>query len=808
MPASPAIRFVFALAVGLLSVTPVAARDIGNSGEPPMAEKVRLPVEEAEEGGGVLGPVVAASVCNAEINGDGVTDFASVDASAVRLAVVAVAPNGTVKIAGYCSGVATQGGTTQTALITHTITLAGGYTTTDWTTYNPAGNPTTLDALLGGRVISAPVAATLRGFTVTQGYISSTLSLMGGGIYAAAALSLTDMIVTGNSLIGTNGTKQGGGLYAGGPAVVYSVTFSNNVATSEGGGLFADSTLALSGAQFLANTARQGGALYLIGPTATEVVNTLFARNSATTNGAAIYVYVFGGGLFSLIHATIVSPTAPTGAPDAVYVQGGTAYITNSIVASHTTGIQQGGGTVTQNNNLFFGNTNNTVGAVNGGPSPVGDPGFYDTLNYTLTAASAAIDIGLNAGIPSDYFGNSRPQGGGPDAGYAESPYTYVAPARPNTCFTEYTGDGVTDYSSADASAVRQALAAVAPNGTVKVAGYCAGVVVQGPVLAPGTQLGLITKTMAVRGGYTTTDWTTYNPAGNPTTLDALAGGRVLAANVAATLQGFTVTGGYISSTLSMTGGGISAAAALTLSDMIVAGNSLTGTSGTKRGGGVYAGGPTVVYSATFSNNVATSSGGGLNAFNTLALSGTQFFANTAAAGGALYLSGSTPKKVVNTLFARNSATTNGAAIYVANPALLSLIHTTIVSPTAPTGAPEAVYVRGTVYITNTLIATHAIGIARAGGTASDWNSLFAGVATPYSGTITSVGGITGTAGFVDASADDYHLGTGSAALNAGIDAGVYTDFEGQARPFGAGYDIGFDESVFGPRAFLPMVVR
>ena len=91
MPASPAIRFVFALAVGLLSVTPVAARDIGNSGEPPMAEKVRLPVEEAEEGGGVLGPVVAASVCNAEINGDGVTDFASVDASAVRLAVVGVA---------------------------------------------------------------------------------------------------------------------------------------------------------------------------------------------------------------------------------------------------------------------------------------------------------------------------------------------------------------------------------------------------------------------------------------------------------------------------------------------------------------------------------------------------------------------------------------------------------------------------------------------------------------------------------------------------------------------------------------------
>ncbi len=49
---------------------------------------------------------------------------------------------------------------------------------------------------------------------------------------------------------------------------------------------------------------------------------------------------------------------------------------------------------------------------------------------------------------------------------------------------------------------------------------------------------------------------------------------------------------------------------------------------------------------------------------------------------------------------------------------------------------------------------------------------------------------------FQDAAEDDYHLSASSPAIDAGEDPGiyVYTDHEGEARPQGAGYDLGYDE--------------
>jgi len=60
------------------------------------------------------------------------------------------------------------------------------------------------------------------------------------------------------------------------------------------------------------------------------------------------------------------------------------------------------------------------------------------------------------------------------------------------------------------------------------------------------TQVVYISKTLTLRGGYTTTNWTVSDPDSNPTTLDAQGQGRVLyiTGNISPTIEGLRITGG------------------------------------------------------------------------------------------------------------------------------------------------------------------------------------------------------------------------------------------------------------------------
>jgi hypothetical protein len=212
------------------------------------------------------------------------------------------------------------------------------------------------------------------------------------------------------------------------------------------------------------------------------------------------------------MHATIASRTVAGGS--AILVRAGALTLTNTIIASHTIGISATGGTVIENYTLFFRNgLDRGAGIATGPNSRTGDPRFVSAVtgDFHINSTSLAKNVGVDAGVTTDFEGDARPQDAFFDIGFDE----YVAPA----CFAS-PNNGVKVFSSVDAQALRDALGAVAPGGTVKVAGTCAGAVLEWPEI----QVALITQSVSLIGGFRTAAVSITQPP----MLNALGGGRVL----------------------------------------------------------------------------------------------------------------------------------------------------------------------------------------------------------------------------------------------------------------------------------------
>jgi len=107
-----------------------------------------------------------------------------------------------------------------------------------------------------------------------------------------------------------------------------------------------------------------------------------------------------------------------------------TLALTNTILVSQTVGIMAtAGNTATLNGVLWFGNGANTGGAgyVIVQNATTGNPAFAAD-GYHLTAASIAIDHGVNAGVTTDIDGEPRPMGAGYDLGADEFRFRVYLP--------------------------------------------------------------------------------------------------------------------------------------------------------------------------------------------------------------------------------------------------------------------------------------------------------------------------------------------------------------------------------------------
>jgi uncharacterized repeat protein (TIGR01451 family) len=273
------------------------------------------------------------------------------------------------------------------------------------------------------------------------------------------------------------------------------------------------------------------------------------------------------------------------------------------------------------------------------------------------------------------------------------------------------------------------------------------------------------------------------------------AGGALNVHNSAA-----TINENLVSNNTANYGGGMRLyGSAAKLNDNVISENTAT-----DYGGGLHLWlSPARLNRNVISGNQASNNGGGLELWSSSAavIRGSTIVANRSLGnGGGLHLTQQNAATLINNVIADNETANLGSGLHIEGGATPNLSHNTIARNIGGDGS--GVYVTGdsTVDLVNTLLAGHNRGIFVASGSEATLEAtLWAnGQNWRGSGTITRTGDRWGNPGFVDPDGGDYHIGQNSAAIGAGVDAGVTVDIDGEGRPAGLGYDIGADE-YYGP---------
>lgn len=235
-------------------------------------------------------------------------------------------------------------------------------------------------------------------------------------------------------------------------------------------------------------------------------------------------------------------------------------------------------------------------------------------------------------------------------------------------------------------------------------------------------------------------------------------------------------------------------------------------------GGGIWLGYSSAAYLAdnTIENNWADPNmagfGGGVEVVDSDAhLNANTIISNCTGGGGwfrpggGVYIASTEPVTLSNNLIGRNDGGSGGGGVHVGRisaPASRAVLVNNTIVDNGLTGVVAWYYAE--VTMTNTLIANHTTGFddtlsAPVSPTVTADTNLFWNGNDPVTGTNAILEDPLLTA--------DYHLGSGSPAIDAGLTIPwLPVDLEGNARPNGAAYDIGAYE--YYPRTFIPLVLK
>lgn len=640
-------------------------------------------------------------------------------------------------------------------------------------------------------------------------FISNTAVRHGGAVYAADAVTLNGGLFQDNHC--TDNSCYGAGLYANGPFALTGTQFLSNVAVLGGGAMFVNGSGTLNGGLFqnnrCSNATCSGGALAVIG---TFILSgTRFISNTAGDGGGLV-----GEAIVTLIGAQFISNTA-INSSGGIYLIGGLVSSETQFI-NNTAADDAGGafvyGDVVLNSVLFQNNRCTSPGCHGGGLFEIGNLTSVEMQFISNTATTSGGGAWVNGEVvlkdglfQHNSCGDMTCTGGGlfASGGLTATTSSFISNAANGQ------GGGAYALGGANLSDTQFIANLSIGNGGGVFANN--KVVLNGGLFQGNSCLDLT----CFGGGLYTSGTLTLsgthfigNSASLPISLDTPAarsishrearpmapttGGSGAAANGAV-----TVTAGLFQDNHCFNGcfgGGL-----LTRSTLMLSGTHFISNSAVSGGGGALAFSAVTLKGGLFQNNSCTTascSGGGGLFSGSFTLTGTSFLNNSAARGGGLALNNgnNTPVILVDALFARNTATLSGTALALFGNA--HIYHVTIGSDRTISGS--AIYAGfGNIDLFNTIIADHSIGIETANTNVTvtqDYN-LFYNDDTPWQGAVTGgAHNATGNPNFVDVATDNYHLGAGSAAIDKGANVGVTTDVDGEARPQGSGFDIGYDE--------------